>query len=100
MKVAGEHIFNGTREQVWDMFRDTEVMSAALPGTKSMELVGENKYTGSFSTVNNGELNAFGKSNWSQNDDFEGQLDEIRIWSVSRSGEQIRASMYGKLKGK
>jgi carbon monoxide dehydrogenase subunit G len=26
------------------MFRDTEVMSAALPGTKSMELVGENTY--------------------------------------------------------
>jgi carbon monoxide dehydrogenase subunit G len=44
MKVEGEHIFKGTREQVWDMFRDIEVMSAALPGTKSMELVGENQY--------------------------------------------------------
>ena len=44
MKVEGEHTFNGTREEVWNMFRDTEVMSAALPGTKSMELVGENKY--------------------------------------------------------
>ena len=44
MKVEGEHTFNGTREDVWNMFRDTEVMSAALPGTKSMELVGENTY--------------------------------------------------------
>ena len=44
MKVEGEHTFNGTREQIWNMFRDTGVMSAALPGTKSMELVGENKY--------------------------------------------------------
>ncbi len=44
MKVEGEHLFNGTRQQVWDLFRDTEVMAAALPGTKKMELVGENTY--------------------------------------------------------
>jgi uncharacterized protein len=44
MKVEGEHLFNGTPQQVWDLFRDTEVMSAALPGTKKMELVGENIY--------------------------------------------------------
>jgi hypothetical protein len=44
MKVQGEHLFNGTAQQVWELFRDTEVMSAALPGTRKMELVGENKY--------------------------------------------------------
>jgi carbon monoxide dehydrogenase subunit G len=44
MKVEGEHTFNGSQQQVWEMFRDTEVMSAALPGTESMELVGENQY--------------------------------------------------------
>jgi carbon monoxide dehydrogenase subunit G len=44
MKVSGDHIFNGTQQQVWDLFRDTEVMAAALPGTKKMELVGENTY--------------------------------------------------------
>ncbi len=44
MKVDGEHIFIGTQQQVWDLFRDTEVMAAALPGTKKMELVGENTY--------------------------------------------------------
>jgi carbon monoxide dehydrogenase subunit G len=44
MKVQGEHLFDGTPQQVWELFRDTEVMSAALPGTKKMELVGENKY--------------------------------------------------------
>jgi hypothetical protein len=44
MKVDGEHLFNATQQQVWDLFRDTEVMAAALPGTKSMELVGENTY--------------------------------------------------------
>jgi carbon monoxide dehydrogenase subunit G len=44
MKVEGEHLFNGTQQQAWDLFRDTEVMAAALPGTKKMELVGENTY--------------------------------------------------------
>ena len=44
MKVEGEHLFNGNQQQVWDLFRDTEVMAAALPGTKKMELVGENTY--------------------------------------------------------
>jgi len=44
MKVEGEHIFKGTQKQVWDLFRDTEVMEAALPGTEKMEAVGENVY--------------------------------------------------------
>ena len=44
MKVEGEHTFNATREQVWNLFRDTEVMAAALPGTKRMDAVGSNEY--------------------------------------------------------
>jgi len=44
MKVEGEHIFKGTPKQVWDLFRDTEVMAAALPGTRKMEYIGDNKY--------------------------------------------------------
>jgi carbon monoxide dehydrogenase subunit G len=44
MKVEGEHIFKGTPQQVWDLFRDTDVMAAALPGTEKMEDVGDNKY--------------------------------------------------------
>ena len=44
MKVEGEHLFNGTPQQVWDLFRDTDVMAAALPGTRKMEYLGDNKY--------------------------------------------------------
>jgi carbon monoxide dehydrogenase subunit G len=44
MKVEGEHIFIGTPQQVWDLFRDTEVMAAALPGTRKMDYLGDNKY--------------------------------------------------------
>lgn len=44
MRVEGEHLFTGTQDQVWDLFRDTDVMAAALPGTKKMELMEQNLY--------------------------------------------------------
>ncbi len=44
MKVEGEHLFKAPPQQVWDLFRDTDVMAAALPGTEKMESVGDNKY--------------------------------------------------------
>jgi len=62
-------------------------------------LVGTHDYTGSFSAINNGDLNYFGKSQWSMNDDFLGQLDEIRVWKVARTGKQLRDSMFMRLTG-
>jgi carbon monoxide dehydrogenase subunit G len=44
MKVEGQHHFKGSPAQIWDLFRDTEVMAAALPGTRKMEYLGDNKY--------------------------------------------------------
>ncbi len=46
MKIEGEYLFNGPREDVWDIVRDPEVLATALPGTKSLVLVGENEYEG------------------------------------------------------
>ncbi len=46
MKIEGEYIFEGTREQVWDVVRDPEVLATALPGTQSLELVSENEFQG------------------------------------------------------
>lgn len=46
MKVEGEYIFNGPREEVWDLVRDPEVLATALPGTKSLNKIGENEYQG------------------------------------------------------
>ncbi len=46
MKLEGEYIFSGPREEVWKLVRDPEVLSTALPGTQSMEQVGENEYEG------------------------------------------------------
>jgi carbon monoxide dehydrogenase subunit G len=46
VKLAGEYVFEGPREMVWDIVRDPEVLATALPGTQSLEQVGENEYAG------------------------------------------------------
>lgn len=46
MKLEGEYVFDGPREAVWELVRDPEVLATALPGTQSLEQVGENEYTG------------------------------------------------------
>jgi carbon monoxide dehydrogenase subunit G len=46
VKIDGEYVFKGPREDVWELIRDPEVLATALPGTKSLDKVGENEYTG------------------------------------------------------
>ncbi len=46
MKIEGEYTFEGTREQVWEVVRDPEVLATALPGTQSLEQVSENEFQG------------------------------------------------------
>jgi carbon monoxide dehydrogenase subunit G len=46
VKLEGEYIFDGSREAVWEIVRDPEVLATALPGTQSLEQVGENEYAG------------------------------------------------------
>ena len=46
MKIEGEYMFEGTREQAWEVVRDPEVLATALPGTQSLEQVSENEYQG------------------------------------------------------
>jgi uncharacterized protein len=46
VKIEGEYLFNGPREDVWDIVRDPQVLATALPGTKSLDKVGENEYAG------------------------------------------------------
>jgi len=46
MKLAGEYIFNGPRDEVWELVRDPEVLATALPGTQSLNKVSENEYQG------------------------------------------------------
>jgi carbon monoxide dehydrogenase subunit G len=46
MRIEGEYTFNGPRERVWEVVRDPDILATALPGTQSLELVGENEYEG------------------------------------------------------
>jgi len=46
MRLEGEYIFDGPREEVWKIVRDPDVLATALPGTQSLEQVAENEYTG------------------------------------------------------
>jgi carbon monoxide dehydrogenase subunit G len=44
--MEGEYVFDGPREEVWELVRDPEVLITALPGAQSLEQVGENEYEG------------------------------------------------------
>ena len=46
MKIAGEYLFDGPREQVWELVRDPNVLASALPGTQSMKQISETEYEG------------------------------------------------------
>jgi carbon monoxide dehydrogenase subunit G len=46
MKLEGEYIFDGTREEVWELVRDPEVLATALPGAQSLQKISDNEYEG------------------------------------------------------
>ncbi len=46
MKLEGEHIFEGPRQEVWDMIYDPEVLTAALPGNSKLTRLDATTYDG------------------------------------------------------
>ena len=65
-------------------------------------LVGTNAYTGSFSAFKNGTRNYLGQR-VSPNDppsNFKGAVDEVRVWKVARTEEQVRQAMFQRLTGR
>jgi carbon monoxide dehydrogenase subunit G len=46
MKIEGEYLFEGQREDVWKLVRDPEVLASCLPGTQSVHQVDDNEYAG------------------------------------------------------
>src|SRR5882724_2489054 len=86
---------------------DEWIHVAAVSGKGGMRvyvngrLAGQNPYPGSFSALKSGELNRLGKT-VTQNDadpSFQGQLDEVRIWKVARTEQEIQGAMSKKLSG-
>jgi hypothetical protein len=79
---------------------------AAVTGQEGMKLycngrlLGTNAYAGSFSLPPTLTQSYLGKSNWGAKDtDFQGAMDEVRVWAVSRNPGQIRQNMFKRLKG-
>lgn len=46
MKLEGEHVFNGPRADVWEMFYDPAILASAVPGMDKLDVVAENEYEG------------------------------------------------------
>lgn len=46
MKIEGEHLFNGPRQDVWDMIQDPVVLASAVPGMDKLDKTSETEYFG------------------------------------------------------
>ncbi len=46
MILSGTFTFEGPRDRVWEILQDPVVLAKALPGTKELTRVGEDKYRG------------------------------------------------------
>lgn len=44
MNLEGEFVFHGSRQQVWDLLQDPDVLSKCIPGTKKLEKTGEDQF--------------------------------------------------------
>lgn len=44
MKLDGEHLFNGPREEVWLLFRDPDILASALPGTQNISKISDTEF--------------------------------------------------------
>ncbi len=49
MKLEGDHVFAGPRKEVWEMIRDPEVLSQALPGESKLAKLSDTEYEGTMS---------------------------------------------------
>ncbi|NKB68937.1 MAG: response regulator [Candidatus Latescibacteria bacterium] len=78
---------------------------AAISGEQGMRLyvngllLAQSEYTGGFATLGPCQYSYFGRSQWEENSDFRGQLDEVRLWAYARSGEEIRHDLFQRLRG-
>src|SRR5262249_12568292 len=56
-------------------------------------------YTGSFSAIKNGARFRLGRSVVDSEPRFNGQLDEVRVWSVERTEKEIQEAIFKRLSG-
>ncbi|HWB06717.1 MAG TPA: response regulator [Verrucomicrobiales bacterium] len=95
-----EEIYGGFRKGQW-----THVAVVTGPGGLRLYLNGclatSSDYAGSLSSLGSDDF-FLGRENYGANPGgtLRGQLDEVRVWSVRRSDEEIRTNMCRRLTGK
>jgi carbon monoxide dehydrogenase subunit G len=47
MELSGSYTFEASPDEVWQAILDPEVLARALPGTETLEKIGDNEYKGS-----------------------------------------------------
>ncbi|MCA2665541.1 MAG: hypothetical protein IM486_22235 [Microcystis sp. M114S2] len=71
-------------------------------GTAKLYKNGLEVQSGKFALPNNNKRtkNYIGRSNWSNDSYFNGKISDLRLWTVARTAEDIKNSMYLQLTGK
>ena len=78
-------------------------LSAGPDGTRLIcngIVMRESDFSEGVSTIRNDTANYLGRSQWDGNDDFKGELDEVRVWDRVLSIQEIRKNLFSKLSGK
>jgi hypothetical protein len=79
--------------------------AAPLYADGGKDIIGQNIPASPVKPIASGEHNYLGRSNWREdakpgkNVDFDGQMDEIRVWKVARTTEEIRENILKQLTG-
>ena len=83
---------------------------AAVTGPQGVQLyfngglLATDPYPGSFASLKGDAHNYLGRSNWKdppyRDEDFDGQIGEVRVWKLARTAAQIHETMFQQLTGK
>ncbi len=61
--------------------------------------IAEEKFAGRMATDESDLVIGKGDSQWSMGEFFDGMIDEVRLWNVARSSQEIQSAMNGTLTG-
>lgn len=118
---SGELYLERNRVDVSDSVQAPDVLStgdwvhvAAVVGPDALQLflngvlIATNETESVFSTAGVSKHNYLGRSNWrtatafppeEMDEDFKGEMDEIRVWNYRRTASQIREGMFKRMNG-
>jgi carbon monoxide dehydrogenase subunit G len=85
MKLEGEFTFNGSRQEVWDLLQDPDILVNSLPGAKNMKKIGDDEYQGEM-IVKVGPLNGAFTANIKLKDKVQPQSYKMLVESKGNVG--------------